>query len=133
MLDYHPPASQSLTNIRPPKPILVKFFFPKSGTLFFSQKYLMPSTLFSDSLMQPSSPPKIKTLSFPKIKTQKPKTQLPPVSSRKPKQSKNPNAISEVVRLQSQYHPSLSSPQFIKDDNDSGTVDFSNLYLLTLY
>ena len=96
--DHHPPASQSLINIRPPKPlpiiyIYIYIYFSKSATLYFLPKYLMPSTLFSDSFMQRSPSPKSKPKN-PKLKCRKLRCRRCHQGSYE--QSKNSNAASEA-------------------------------------
>ena len=47
--DHHPPASQSLINIKPPKPLTVMYIYiyiSKFGTLFFSQNTWCPPLSF---------------------------------------------------------------------------------------
>ena len=73
MSDYHPPASQSLINIRPPKPLpVIYIFFSKFGTLFFSQNTRCPPLSFQILSCNPLLPWKSKPSPSPKSKPKNP-------------------------------------------------------------
>ena len=96
MSDYHPPASQSLTNIRLPKPLPVIYIYSKSGTLLFSQKTRYPPLSFHILSCNHLLPQKSKPSPSPKSKPKNPKLRCPWCHQGSYKQSKNSNAAFEA-------------------------------------
>ena len=90
------PASQSLINIRPPKPLLVIYIFSKFGTLFFSQNTWYPPLSFQILSCNPLLPRKSKPSPSPKSKPKNPKLRCRWCCRGSYEQSENSNAASKA-------------------------------------